>query len=83
MQNRQSFFLTTTPGLEDLLADELRVLGNDDIKQTNGGVWLEGTLEDAYRACLWSRLASRVMLKLAEFPIDKPDDLYDNAKTID
>lgn len=83
MQNRYSFFLTTTPGLEDLLIAELHSFGYDEVKATNGGVWLEGSLEAAYRASLWSRIASRVMLKLAEFPIDCESDLYDQANEID
>src|SRR3546814_4762032 len=40
------------------------------------GVNVEGTLEDAQRAVLWSRLASRVLWPLAEFPCEDEHALY-------
>jgi 23S rRNA (guanine2445-N2)-methyltransferase / 23S rRNA (guanine2069-N7)-methyltransferase len=66
------FFATAPRGLSDLLARELAVLGAADIRERSGGVHFRGALELAYRACLWSRIASRVLLELAEF--DAPDE---------
>src|SRR3546814_8796260 len=40
------------------------------------GVNVEGALEDAQRAVLWSRLASRVLWPLAEFPCEDEHALY-------
>src|SRR5688500_8272998 len=47
------------------------------------GVNVEGSLADAQRAVLWSRLASRVLWPLAEF--DCPDEhaLYEGASQVD
>ena len=71
-----NFFATCPKGLETLLADELTRLGADSIKETVAGVAFTGELECAYRACLWSRLASRVLLSLASFGVRDDMDLY-------
>ena len=70
-------FLATAPaGVEPLLVAELSALGATDLKPVRGGVRFRGALEQAYRACLWSRTASRVLLPLAEFPAADADALY-------
>lgn len=71
-----NFFATCPKGLENLLADELTRLGADSVKETVAGVAFTGELECAYRACLWSRLASRVLLSLASFGVRDDMDLY-------
>jgi 23S rRNA (guanine2445-N2)-methyltransferase / 23S rRNA (guanine2069-N7)-methyltransferase len=53
------------------------------VKASRGGVACAGTLEHAYRACLWSRVANRVLLPIAEFPAPTPEALYDGARTVD
>ena len=68
---RQTLFATCPKGLEYLLRDELHLLGAGDAREALAGVHFGGTLGFAYRACLWSRLASRILLRLAEF-----DDLF-------
>jgi 23S rRNA (guanine2445-N2)-methyltransferase / 23S rRNA (guanine2069-N7)-methyltransferase len=62
------FFATVPRGIESLLAAELAGLGAAEVKETLAGVAFAGTLETAYRACLWSRFASRVLLRLAVVP---------------
>ena len=47
--------------------------------QTIAGVHFEGTLETAYRACLWSRLASRILLPLLKIEEISADRLYEAA----
>ncbi|MEW7977257.1 MAG: bifunctional 23S rRNA (guanine(2069)-N(7))-methyltransferase RlmK/23S rRNA (guanine(2445)-N(2))-methyltransferase RlmL [Candidatus Sedimenticola endophacoides] len=70
-------FATAPKGVEPLLQEELDALGCRDTRQRKGGVGFSGTPEDAYRACLWSRTASRVLLVLAEgVPADDADTLY-------
>ena len=51
------FFATCPTGFEQLLADELRALGIARVRPLKGQASFEGTLRDAYRVCLWSRLA--------------------------
>jgi 23S rRNA (guanine2445-N2)-methyltransferase / 23S rRNA (guanine2069-N7)-methyltransferase len=79
---RSSFFATAARHLESLLADELRALGIATAAETRAGVSFQGTLVDAYRACLWSRVANRVLMPLARFPAATPEALYDGVKDI-
>ncbi|WP_249977079.1 bifunctional 23S rRNA (guanine(2069)-N(7))-methyltransferase RlmK/23S rRNA (guanine(2445)-N(2))-methyltransferase RlmL [Vreelandella olivaria] len=58
--------LATCPkGIEGLLADELMALGAVPGKTTVAGVYFSASQETAYRVCLWSRLANRVILLLS------------------
>ncbi len=75
-------FVTCARGLEPLLVDELRGLGLSEVAERGGGVTAAGDWGHAYRACLWSRLASRVLLPLAHFDIPDADALYAAAKAI-
>ncbi|MBV8974268.1 MAG: 23S rRNA (guanine(2445)-N(2))/(guanine(2069)-N(7))-methyltransferase, partial [Sinobacteraceae bacterium] len=61
-------FLASAPrGFADLLAAELGRCGAQAIRERTVEVTFAGSLECAYRACLWSRIASRVFLELAHF----------------
>ncbi|TXI49176.1 MAG: bifunctional 23S rRNA (guanine(2069)-N(7))-methyltransferase RlmK/23S rRNA (guanine(2445)-N(2))-methyltransferase RlmL [Lysobacter sp.] len=77
------FFASCAKGLEYLLVDELLALGCARATAARAGVNVEGTLRDAQRAVLWSRLASRVLWPIAEY--DCPDEraLYAGAAAID
>jgi putative N6-adenine-specific DNA methylase len=59
-------FAIAAPGLEPLLADELEELG---IKGTAvpGGVEWNGSESSIAIANLWSRVASRVVVRIGEF----------------
>jgi 23S rRNA (guanine2445-N2)-methyltransferase / 23S rRNA (guanine2069-N7)-methyltransferase len=76
------FYVTAPAGTADLAADELRALGAVEVKDSRGGVACAGSLEVAYGACLWSRVANRVLLSLAEFPAGTPEALYAGVRTI-
>jgi 23S rRNA (guanine2445-N2)-methyltransferase / 23S rRNA (guanine2069-N7)-methyltransferase len=78
-----TLFATCPKGVEDLLAEECRQQHLTEVSTTHGGVFCQGDLEKAYRLCLWSRVASRVLLKLHEFPVSGHDDLYLGVQTID
>ena len=77
------FFVSCGKGLEYLLVDELIALGCAHATAARAGANVEGTLHDAQRAVLWSRLASRVLWPIAEY--DCPDEraLYAGAAAID
>lgn len=76
-------FLATCPkGFEQLLSGELASLGIDRIRRNRGQVSFEGTLADAYRACLWSRLASRVICTIARVGARDADELYEGLSDI-
>src|SRR5690554_3493038 len=68
-------FATCAKGLEPLLFDELHQLGATTVRQTAGGCWFEGDLRCAYRVCLWTRLANRVLLQLGETFIKRAQDI--------
>src|SRR4051812_18559259 len=77
-----SFFVTAPKGMETLLADELTGLGASACRPTRAGVAATGTLETMYRACLWSRLANRVLLPLQQFSVQNEVDLYDGIRAM-
>lgn len=76
------FFATCAGGLERLLADELSGLGCARVRPLKGQVSFEGDLASAYRACLWSRLASRVVAVLARVDATDSEALYESLRTI-
>jgi len=82
MAAARSFFATTAKGMEELLAAELRGIGAEEATVGRAGVSFQGSLETAYRACLWSRVANRVLLPLASFPAPTPEALYAGVRTI-
>ena len=77
-----SAFATCPKGLEALLFEELRELGGENIRQSLAGVGFDGALSTLYRACLWSRLANRILLVLDEFAVATADDLYTGVNQI-
>lgn len=60
------FFAPAPRGLADLLATELRDIGAEQVRERVGGVQFAGSLASGYGACLWSRIASRVLLQIGE-----------------
>jgi 23S rRNA (guanine2445-N2)-methyltransferase / 23S rRNA (guanine2069-N7)-methyltransferase len=62
------------------LRDELHDLGADGIAVRGAGVEFTGNLALAYRCCLWSRVASRVLLELRRFSAPDADALYQGAR---
>ena len=78
----QLFFVTCSKGFEDLLIKELQQLDIQGAEQKYSGVSFTGTLEQAYKVCLWSRLASRVLLKIKTFPANDEDALYKGMQSI-
>ncbi len=76
-------FASVPRGLESLLAGELRGLGAAQVKQVRAGVSFAGPLETAYRACLWSRLAGRILLPLVTGAGGDGEELYATARGVD
>lgn len=81
--SKQQFFATAALGMEPLLAAELIELGVGDVKEERAGVSFVGDLTSAYRLCLWSRLASRILMPLATFAASDTDLLYAEVQKID
>jgi putative N6-adenine-specific DNA methylase len=79
----ERFFAPCPRGLEEVLSDELAALGADHISITDGGVGFSGNFELGQRACLWSRVASRVLWQVADGEYRVEDDIYRLARTVD
>lgn len=81
------FIITCADGLELPLQTELDSFGiKSDIKST-GRLAVTGTLHDLYTICLWSRVASRVLMLIKRKNInaeyDVAEQLYGLAKSVD
>ncbi|MEM8660224.1 MAG: bifunctional 23S rRNA (guanine(2069)-N(7))-methyltransferase RlmK/23S rRNA (guanine(2445)-N(2))-methyltransferase RlmL [Pseudomonadota bacterium] len=71
-----SWFAACPKGIESLLAHELQTLGASETKETVAGVSARGPLALGYRACLWSRLANRILMPVAELDAQDSQTLY-------
>ncbi|GAA4896114.1 bifunctional 23S rRNA (guanine(2069)-N(7))-methyltransferase RlmK/23S rRNA (guanine(2445)-N(2))-methyltransferase RlmL [Ferrimonas pelagia] len=76
------YYAAVPKGLEYLLVDELKALGAQDVREGQAVVHFHAELDVAYRICLWSRLASRIVLVLAEVQAKTAELLYDNVKAM-
>ncbi|MCS6997069.1 MAG: THUMP domain-containing protein [Casimicrobiaceae bacterium] len=79
----ESFFAPCPRGLEAVLARELETLGAVQVQATAGGVAFRGPFVLGSRVCLWSRVASRVLWRLAEGFYQDESDLYQLARAVD
>ena len=82
MKTRYSFFCPCPRGLEVALAEELTEIGqlNNTLHvhtQVPGGVHCSGEIGDAYRINLYSRIASRCLLRMAHSGYINENDIYD------
>ena len=79
---QQPLVLPCAKGSEQVLAQEAEALGLHNIRQGVAVVSGMGDLETAYRLCLWSRVASRVLWQLGESEVANPDDIYAATRAI-
>jgi 23S rRNA (guanine2445-N2)-methyltransferase / 23S rRNA (guanine2069-N7)-methyltransferase len=78
------YWIATAPvGAASVLAEELGQFGALDIRERSHDVKFQGTLEVGYRACLWSRTATRVLLSLGSIDAASTSSLYEAVKRID
>ena len=76
------FFAPCPRGTEPFLADELRSMRCRRVRPQRAGVSFGGPLPTVYRALLWSRIASRVLLTLARVPAADTDQLYEAVREL-
>jgi len=78
---RASLFLPCAGGVEPLLAEEVTALARGaGVQRQRGGVAVEADVELAMRLNLESRLAQRVLWRVAEAGYRQEDDLYALAR---
>lgn len=70
----------TFQGLEDVLSDELRATGAENIEPGVRMVGFEGGLETLYKANLCCRTALSVLKPIEKFTATSPDELYDAVR---
>lgn len=83
MEEQFEYFATCPLGFEQTLADELKRLRAQRVRPLKGGVAFFGARVDGYRACLWSRVASRVTRVLARVDASSAEALYRGARAIE
>ena len=72
----ENFFAPCPRGLETVLSQELAALDAAGIKTADGGVHFEGSYSLAYRVNLESRIASRVLWRVASASYQTEDDIF-------
>lgn len=72
----------TFKGLEEVLAGEIAALGGNDIEIGRRAVSFTGDKSLLYRANLWLRTASRVLVPIATFKAGDADAVYAEVKKI-
>jgi len=75
-------FSSSPQGVEGLLRAELQALGARDLREAAGGVSFSGGFDLVCKACLWSRLANRVLLPLGSFPAPSRQALLEGTCAI-
>jgi len=73
---------TTLFGLEEILAEELRILGAEDIVVLNRAVQYRGDLALLYKSNLMLRTAIKILKPIKSFRAFNEDQLYHHVKKI-
>lgn len=76
------YYASCPAGFEHLLAAELKRLALHSVRPLRGGVTFFGSKADGYRACLWSRLASRITRVIKRVDASSADALYEGVASI-
>jgi putative N6-adenine-specific DNA methylase len=75
----ENFFTPCPRGLEKMLANELNTLGAQEVRTPDGGVHFTGPFLLNYRINLHSRIASRVLWRVAIAHYHNEQDIFDTA----
>jgi len=82
-QNTPNYFFAPCPrGLAPALAEELTALGAQRAKAAEAGVSFTGPFDLVYAANLHSRIASRILWQVAQFPYANENDVYERGKEV-
>lgn len=76
------YYATCPKGLEQLLIQEIKAIGAEFKRETVGGVWFDADLKTAYKVCLWSRIANKVLQPVGNGKIKADDDIYTLARDV-
>lgn len=76
------FYASCLPGSQQLLAQEMKMLGIKRVRPLQSGVAFFATQQHVYKFLLYSRIAARVTLILARVPAPDADTLYRNVASM-
>lgn len=82
MISNSKIVVTCSPELAPILAEEIRTLGYQDVKEGKLEVTLFGSLEDCMRLNMYLRTANRVLFLVKGFKADNPEQLYDELRKV-
>ncbi len=80
--NNSLLFVSCATNLEPLLKNELNSLGITDLRLGYRGIYAPNTLENIFKINYLSRIATRVLLPLAQFACPDTETLYNEVKKI-
>ena len=83
MNTKFEMVAKTFQGLEEVLAEELRSIGAENVQPGRRMVGFEGDLEMLYKANLSCRTALRILKPFYKFRAGDADSLYEHAKEFD
>jgi len=69
-------------GLEEALSAELSALGYEQVQSTRAGCHFQADWWGVQRANLYSRLATRILVRVGQAPVQHEDDILELAQTI-
>ena len=81
-ERESRYFAQVAESVKTLALKEIQDLGGKNAQPVFRGIWFEADKSTFYNIVYLSRLASRVLVPLAEFECKDKDDLYKGAKTI-
>ena len=78
---RPDFMVTAARQTETLLREELKELGLHTM-EVPGGVLCHGSIDDALRVCLWSRIGMRVLWAIGQDYLQTEKQLYASVRNL-
>jgi putative N6-adenine-specific DNA methylase len=75
-----TFFAVVQPGFEETAKKELELLGLQGCTVTKGGITFRGTLEHCYTANYYSRVVTRILMRLTHFRAYHFNEIYRTLK---
>lgn len=79
---KSHYFASCPRGLEKILLGELNSLGVQEASVVDGGIKYESSTEIMYRANLSSRIATRILYRIANGTYETEDDVYSAALNV-
>jgi len=82
LAQEQTFYISAEPGFEEAVASEVRALGYSGGEISRGGVTLKAPFSSVYALNVQLRSASRVLMRIADFPVLNAGDVYNGVSKV-